>query len=362
VTRLARSEWLLLVIPGAIWGASFLFIAEGLRAVGPNGVTFMRILIGFCTLALFPASWRAIPRRDLGAIALLGVVWFAFPLSMFPHAEQRVSSALTGMLNGGVPVFTAIVSSALSRRMPSRGVIAGLAVGVSGAVIVAMPAIHEGHSSAFGVMLILAALVSYGFALPTAHPLQQRHGALPVIWRAQAVALVLTAPLGLRDVLHARWSLRPLLSLIALGALGTGIAFVMITIAASRLGPIRASATTFLIPGIALMLGVLVRGERVTALSILGCVVCVTGAWLMRRAQNARTEPPQWGSARTSSSSKAVSRSFTTTTGARIVSMTNCSGDPTSRSASFDSAIPSRMRGSMTCGAKARSSSTPIAT
>lgn len=282
----SSADWLLLAIPGLIWGASFLFIAEGLRAIGPDGVTFVRILIGFATLALFPASWRRIARRDWGAAALLGLVWFAFPLSMFPHAEERVSSALTGMLNGAVPLFVAIVTSALSRRLPSRGVATGLAVGVMGVVLVALPTIHEGRSSMVGVLLILAALVSYGFALSIAQPLQHRYGALPVIWRAQAVALILTAPLGFPDLVAARWTPGPLLSLIALGAFGTGIAFVLLTIAAGRLGPTRASATAFLIPGVALVLGVVVRGERVALLSVIGCSVCIAGAWLMRRVQS----------------------------------------------------------------------------
>jgi drug/metabolite transporter (DMT)-like permease len=280
-----RSDWLLLAILGVIWGTSFLFIAEGLRAIGPNGVTFVRILIGFATLALFPSTWRRIERRDWAAVALLGVVWFAFPMSMFPHAEERVSSALTGMLNGAAPLFTALVTYTLSRTLPSRGITVGLTVGVIGAVLVALPGIHEGRSSAVGVLLILAALISYGFALSIALPLQQRYGTLPVIWRAQAMALLLTAPLGLPDVFSARWTPVPILSLVALGAFGTGIAFVMMTTAASRLGPTRASATAFLIPGVALLLGVAVRGEHVALLSVVGCAVCVAGAWVMRHAQ-----------------------------------------------------------------------------
>ena len=121
-SRTPAGDWLLLVVPGLIWGASFLFIAEGLRAIGPNGVTFVRILIGFATLACLPAARRAVPRDRLGrASRLLSVVWMAFPLSMFPFAEQRVSSALTGMLNGAKPLFTAIVAAFLARRAPSRG-------------------------------------------------------------------------------------------------------------------------------------------------------------------------------------------------------------------------------------------------
>jgi drug/metabolite transporter (DMT)-like permease len=279
------ADWLLLTGPGVIWGASFLFIAEGLRSIGPNGVTFVRILVGFATLGLLPASRRPIPRTDWAGVALLGVLWLAFPLSLFPFAEQRVSSALTGMLNGATPLFTVIVAAVLARSAPSRGVVAGLAVGLTGAVLVAWPTIHEGKSGVDGVLLILAALVSYGFALNLARSLQQRHGALPVIWRAQAVALLLTAPLGMPDLLAARWSSGPLLALLALGALGTGMAYVLMAVAAGRLGSMRASATIFLIPPVALVLGVVVRGERVKLLSVFGCAVCVAGAWLMRRAQ-----------------------------------------------------------------------------
>ena len=279
-------DWILLIVPGVIWGASFLFIAEGLEAMGPNGVTFTRILAGFLTLALFPGSRRRVSRADWPGTALVGVLWMAFPLSMFPFAEQRVSSALTGMLNGAVPLFTAIVAAGMARRWPSRSIAVGLAVGLAGGVLMALPTVGQGRSTAVGVLLILAALVSYGFALNVARPIQQRQGALPVIWRAQAVALVLTAPLWLcRRSLEAEWSLRPLLSLLALGALGTGVAYVLTVFAAGRVGATKASATAFLIPPVALLLGVLVRGEHVATLSVLGGIVCLAGAWLMRRAQ-----------------------------------------------------------------------------
>ena len=278
-------DWILLIVPGVIWGASFLFIAEGLEAMGPNGVTFSRILVGFLTLAWFSGSRRPVRREDRVGIALVGLLWMAFPLSMFPFAERHVSSALTGMLNGAVPLFVAIVAAALARRWPSRGIVLGLSVGLAGGVLMALPTLGQGRSTALGVLLILIALVSYGFALNVARPVQQRNGALPVIWRAQAVALALTAPLGLPEVLHARWSAGPLLSLLALGALGTGVAYVLTVMAAGRVGATKASATAFLIPPVALLLGVLVRKEHVATVSVLGGVVCLAGAWLMRRAQ-----------------------------------------------------------------------------
>src|SRR4051794_435060 len=107
---------MLVTLPGVIWGASFLFIAEGVRAIGPAGVTFVRILVGFVTLALLSSARRPVAASDRRGVALLGLLWMAFPLSMFPFAEQRVSSALTGMLNAAVPLFAAIVAAVLARR------------------------------------------------------------------------------------------------------------------------------------------------------------------------------------------------------------------------------------------------------
>jgi drug/metabolite transporter (DMT)-like permease len=274
-------NWALLVVPGMIWGASFLFIAEGLEAVAPNGVTFARIAIGFLTLSLFPSARRPVARADWPGTAALGVLWLAFPLSMFPFAEQHVSSALTGMLNGATPLFVAAVASVLAHRLPERGIIAGLAVGFGGAVVMAIPALGGGNS-AFGVGLIMAALISYGIALNIARPLQQRNGAVPVMWRALGVALIITAPLGLRDVINGDWSIRPALAMLCLGAGGTAIANILTATAAGRLGATKASATAFLIPVVALVLGVVIRHERVTAISLVGAAICLFGAFIIR--------------------------------------------------------------------------------
>jgi drug/metabolite transporter (DMT)-like permease len=274
-------DWALLVVPGVIWGASFLFIAEALAAVAPNGVTFTRIAIGFATLSLFPSARRPVARGDWAATAGLGVLWFAFPLSMFPFAEQHVSSALTGMLNGATPLCVAAVASLLAHRLPERGVVIGLAVGLGGAIIMALPAMG-GSSSAFGVGLIVMALISYGIALNVARPLQQRSGAIPVVWRALGVALILTAPLGLPEVLKGEWTLRPMLALLCLGAGGTAIATIMTATAAGRMGATKASATAFLIPVVALILGVVVRHEHVTVVSVAGAAICLLGAAIIR--------------------------------------------------------------------------------
>lgn len=282
VTRAGAADWMILSLPGMIWGASYLFIADALGAIGPGGVTLVRLVIGFLTLSLFPAARKPVQRSDWPKIVALGVFWMAFPLSMFPFAEQHVSSALTGMLNGANPLFAAAVAAMVAWKLPSRRVLAGIVIGIAGTVVMGLPTLREGHSTVAGVGMILAALLSYGVALNLASPLQQRNGALPVVLRAQLVALVLVAPVGFKDVLHVKWAPGPLAALLALGVLSTGIAFAIMSVSAGRFGAARASSTAFLIPAEALVLGVVFRSEHVALVSVLGGAICVVGALIMR--------------------------------------------------------------------------------
>jgi len=110
-----------------------------------------------------------------------------------------------------------------------------------------------------------------------------------VIRRALGISVVLTSPLGVPAVLDAHWKLWPVLSLLTLGAFGTAIANVLAATAAGRMGATTSSATAFLIPVVALLLGVALRHEQVAILSIAGAAICLLGAWLVRRARIAET-------------------------------------------------------------------------
>lgn len=277
-------DWAMLALPGVIWGSSFYFIAEALDTLRPGLVTPLRILFGFLTLAMFPSSRVRIVGTDRRRVVLLGVVWLAVPLSLFPFAEQRVSSSVTGMLNGATPLFVAAVASLIARRPPPRSQIVGIAVGLVGVVLIAVPTLGEGSSSTVGVMLIVAALACYGVALNVAVPLQRRYGALPVIWQSQVVALVLTAPMGILSLPGSNLAWHSAASVLALGALGTGAAYALAATNAGRLGSTRASVTTYVIPVVSVMLGVAFRGESVMVIALAGCGVALLGAYLTNRA------------------------------------------------------------------------------
>ena len=254
-------DWLALALPGLIWGSSFFLIAEGLEAFEPFLVTWLRLLFGFTVIVAVPAARTPVPRERWSRLAVLGVVWMAVPLSLFPFAEERVSSSVTGMLNGATPVFTACVAATIVRRMPPARQLMGLVIGVFGIVLIASPSWSEGSSSATGVVMILAALSCYGVALNIAAPLQRALGALPVIGRTLGVASLLLTPFGVAAVGGSEFAWGSAVAVALLGAFGTGVAYVLMAGNAGRYGSTRAASTTYLIPGVSLLLGVTFRDE-----------------------------------------------------------------------------------------------------
>jgi hypothetical protein len=113
---------------------------------------------------LVPAARIRFNRNDLLRMLALSVLWVAVPFTLFPIAEQWISSGLTGLLNGAMPIFAVTISSLMLARLPRRIQLLGLAVGFAGVGLIAFPGIAEGPSEATGVMLALLATVCYRLA------------------------------------------------------------------------------------------------------------------------------------------------------------------------------------------------------
>lgn len=278
-------DWGLVAMSSIIWGASFLLIAEGLETMKPGVVAWLRIAFGFTALAALPAARRTkFQRSDLARVALVGTVWLAIPMTLFPIAEQWVSSSVAGMLNGALPLFSATISAFFLRRAPGRNQQIGLLVGFLGVIAISFPSMEGGSKTALGAALVIVAMVSYGFAGNLMVPLQQRYGSIAVIWRAQMVGLVLTAPYALAGVGESSLAWKPVGAVVVLGALGTGVAFVAAGTLMGRVGAARGSIIAYLIPVVALILGVLVRDEHVEAIAVGGLGLVLVGAYLTSRA------------------------------------------------------------------------------
>ena len=196
----AAIDWGLFGFCGLVWGSSFYFIAVGVDHFSPPLIAAIRLALGTAVLAVARKARRPVDRSDLPRIALLALVWMAIPFTLFPVAEQWVDSGVTGVINAGFPVFTAILAVVLLRRLPRLRQTAGLLLGLGGVVVVALPTLGEGGSSVLGIVLLLVAVVLYAVAITVAVPLQQRYGALPVMMRMQGLACLMTLPLAIWGV------------------------------------------------------------------------------------------------------------------------------------------------------------------
>jgi drug/metabolite transporter (DMT)-like permease len=282
----AGVDWLLFLAVGSIWGSSFLFMAIGLEAFHPGLVTWLRILLGAGALWVVPGvRGKPIERGDRVRLLVLSIAWVAIPFTLFPLAQESVNSAIAGMLNGAVPIFAAVIAAILHRRAPGSRQLLGIPLGFLGVAAIAISAAGEGSSQVVGVVLILVATICYGFAFNIATPLQQRYGSLPVMARILAIAAVLTAPLGLWSLPGSAFAWSALAATAAVGVLGTGVAFVLMGRLVGRVGPTRASIVGYLIPVVALLLGVLLRDDEVGPVAIAGVGLVIAGAYLTSRRE-----------------------------------------------------------------------------
>lgn len=278
-------EWGLLALIACIWGSSFLFIAIGIESFSPEVVAFARVALGAVALVLFPQSRRHVDREDLPRIAFLGIIWQAIPLSMFPLAEQWISSALAGMLNGAMPLFAALIAAVMLKRVPPSRQIGGLLVGFGGVVAISWPALHGHAATALGVGLVLIAVVLYGLSANLAVPLQQKYGSMPVLLRAELFAALCLSPFAAVGAAHSHWSWASAAAMLPLGILGTGLAFVALATLVGRAGAARGAIAIYFLPPVAILLGVVFRDERVAPIALAGAALVIVGAYLTSRAE-----------------------------------------------------------------------------
>ena len=255
-----------------------------LDAEHPGLVAWLRPLLGLAFMAGVPSARRPVDRSDNPRLFLLGLLWMAVPLSMFPLAQTWIDSSIAGMMNSGMPVTTLIAGATLFGVATHRVQVVGVAVGIVGLLMIGIPTASVGDTSAVGVLLVVLAVSCYGVAANIAGPLQRRYGSPAVLLRVLVVASLATTPWGLVGLAGSGFAWSAVAANLAVGVGGTGIAYVAAASLIGRVGPVRMSAVTYVVPVVAAVLGVTVLGETLGALQVSGALVLVGGAWLTTRS------------------------------------------------------------------------------
>ena len=279
----------MLATTALIWGSSFVFVAEALESFRPPVIAASRLILGFLVLAAFPPSRRPVARSDWPTIAVLGVIWMAIPLLLIPTAQQWIASSLAAMINGAVPLFAALIAAIMLSRAPGTIQLFGLAIGFTGVFLISIRGDSSGTQLG-GVLLMLLASMLEGLAMNVAVPLQQRYGALPVLLRSVGVAAVVTLPIALLSLPDSDVQLSSVAAVASIGLLGTGVAYIAMVTLVGRMGATRGAVAIYLMPVVALVLGVVLRDETITIGAGLGVILILLGAWLTTRRDSSISE------------------------------------------------------------------------
>jgi drug/metabolite transporter (DMT)-like permease len=282
-------DLVLLLALALVWGNSFLFIKIAVSVIAPPWVVTLRMVIGgLLLLALAPISKERAPRdlASLGNIAAVGILGAALPWLGQAWAQQFLDSGLTAVLNACTPVATLILAVLFGQERLHVNRVLGLALAVLGTLIVVGLEVRAGRST---LALVVALLSTWGYALGAVLTRARISGRVSTIW-ASALQLVLGAALlgpfawALEGPPPAALSASVAGALLALGLLGTGVAFQIYYVLLHRVGATNASMVTYLVPIVGLASGALVRGERFGANVFVGAAAMIGGVWLAQRA------------------------------------------------------------------------------
>jgi drug/metabolite transporter (DMT)-like permease len=294
-TAAARPWRLQFVVLSSIWGASFLFIKEALHALAPVDVALFRVALGAAVLAAVLAVRREAPPRDRrvwGHLAVVAAVGNAAPFALLAYGETHISSVLTGIWNATTPLMTMLFATlVLPDERPTARRVAGLLGGFAGVVVVLGPWRHLGGGQLAGSVMCLGAAVCYGIAFPyTRRFLAGRHESGVALAGGQltCAALELAVVTIFVGGAPGAVTVRAGLSLLALGALGTGLAYILNYAVVRRAGATTASTVTYLVPVWATLLGVLVLSEPLSWNEPVGAAVVLASVAASQRTLRRR--------------------------------------------------------------------------
>jgi drug/metabolite transporter (DMT)-like permease len=293
---MTRRAWFLFAVMSVLWGVSYLFIKVAVRELPPVVVVTART--GIAALVLVPVALRQGLLRPVlakaGPLVALSLMNVAAPFLLITYGETHISSSLTALLIAAEPIMIAVLAWRLdsAERVSARQAL-GLAVGMGGVVVLVGLDLTGDRLGLLGAGMVLLATVGYaGSTL-----IVKRHLAdVPVVGVVAAtmtITTVLLGPLAVATAPHRLPGPQVAGSLLVLGLLCTALAFLAFYALIAEAGPGRAAVITYVNPAVAVLLGVLVLGEALTAATVAGSLLILAGSWLSTRPARAPRHTPE---------------------------------------------------------------------
>ena len=284
--KTSSSSWLpAYLILGFVWGCSFIFIKLGLEFLTPFGVAFVRCALGALTLLLI-AKWRgySLPKDPMVRFHLwvVAVLLNVIPGIFYAWAETVVTSVLAGIINAVTPLMTLLAIMAVNRQeKPKAFQIIGLFIGFLGVLTVLGAWNGLGDNPLWAIVVLMSAVTCYGISFPYTRRFVMPYGlkSESIVSMQLLLAAVTLLPFFLfNGVERYEYMPGPLLAMLALGVFGSGLAYLWNFKVMELAGSAIASSVTYLTPVVAIIVGIIFLGEKVTWYEPVGGLIVLLGA------------------------------------------------------------------------------------
>jgi drug/metabolite transporter (DMT)-like permease len=274
-------HWLVLAILSLIWGTSYILMKKGLESFSSMQIASLRMFITFlCLLPVALINIKKINRHNILSLSIIGFLGNAIPAFLFPMAETRIESSLTGMLNSLNPVFTLLIGITIYNQKIVRTQIAGVLLGFIGAAGL----LYNGSFTLnyFGLLVVLATCLS-GLSSNEVSRIKDLNGL-----QITSLAFFVVGPFAGVHLLFSDFSaametanwLRNLVFITILAVMGSAVALILFYLLIRETSPVFASIVTYFIPVVATLWGIR-DNEHLTSSMLISVVFILAGVYII---------------------------------------------------------------------------------
>jgi len=290
-----RTNWLIFLALGFMWGSSYLFIKLAVDDFGTFTLVALRLAVGAALLwVAIRLARQELPRepRIYGHLVVMAVVNIVIPFVLITWAEQSVDSSIAAILTSAVPLFVIVIAPLFLHDEPIRvNGIAGLGIGFVGVIVLTSNELSLSNSDLTGEIALLGAALSY--AVGAVYSRRNMRGIPPMIPAVFQVTFALLIAGGIALVLERPWEARPdleaVFSILWLGILGSGLAYLAVFRLFASWGATRTTLVAYLIPVWGIILGFLVLAEPIDGRLLVGTALVIGGMALVNSRFGRRT-------------------------------------------------------------------------
>ena len=299
-----RSNWLVFLGLGFMWGSSYLFIKLAVDDFGTFTLVALRLAVGAALLwVVIRLAGQELPRerRLYGHLLVMACVNIVIPFALITWAERSVDSSIAAILTAAVPLFAIVIAPLILHDEPIRvNGLVGLAVGFIGVVVLTSRNLGASGSDVTGEIALLGAALSY--AVGAVYARHNMRGVRPMIPAVFQVTFAMLIAGAIAIVFEHPWDARPdaqaIFSIVWLGLLGSGLAYLANFRLLAAWGATRTTLVAYVIPVVGIVLGFLVLNEPIDIRLLLGTGLVVGGVALVnsrygRRRLFGRVPPAQ---------------------------------------------------------------------